>query len=397
MARAYGILSTLEENEGKLAEALSYILKALKYYEKTDVNYIQGLEVAALTRLYSKLGDLKHADEYFGRLAKVSPIISSNPMVGSLILISKGVYFAAKGQWDESNQAFEKIANSRWKGYEGYYAWALQRQGRFTEAKTQRRRVQKRVNQIEERFRRASLQTSFLMPRAVNVGEEVEIRLYAVNVGRRSAVLTKVKGLAPPDCEVVSMPPFCSVHNSSVGLGQKTVGAFQVELIKFRIVFAKPGVYDLQPCLSYLSDLKEIQTSRPETVTVNVQFGSSRIKLGTGEEAPCRFEFKSEAAEKAFNFLVSAFEEDYFRRRLPQEKSGWRTLMDVVKNAQVTMHSVYGRCGRGGKATLELGQLGLIESRFFVGERGRGGNILKLRICYQKEAIKHRLNRNKKS
>jgi tetratricopeptide (TPR) repeat protein len=397
LARAYGILSTLEEDDGKLAEALSYTLKALKYYEKIDANYIQGLEVAALTRLYSKLGDLKHADEYFGRLAKVSPVILSNPMVGSLILISKGVYFAAKGQWDESNQAFEDIAKSRWKGYEGYYAWALERQGRFAEAKAQRSRVQKRVNQIEERFRHAGLQTSFLMPRTINVGEGVEMRLYAVNVGRRSAVLVKVEGLVPSGCEVVSMPPFCSIHHSSVDLGQKTVGAFQVEPIKFRIVFAKPGVYDLQPCLSYLSDLKEIQTSRPEVVTVNAQFGSSKIKLGTGEEPPCRFEFKSEAAEKAFNFLVSAFEEDYFRRRLPQEKSGWRTLMDIVKNAQVTMHSVYGRCGRGGKATIELGQLGLIESRFFAGERGRGGSILKLRICYQKEAIKDRLNQQQKS
>jgi hypothetical protein len=49
---------------------------------------------------------------------------------------------------------------------------------------------------------------------------------------------------------------------------------------------------------------------------------------------------------------------------------------------------MYGRCGRGGKATLELGHLGLVESRFFLGERGRGGRVLKIRIRHEKEIVK---------
>ena len=58
--------------------------------------------------------------------------------------------------------------------------------------------------------------------------------------------------------------------------------------------------------------------------------------------------------------------------------------MQVVKNAQVTMHSIYGRSGKGGKARLELGQLGILETRIFSGERGRGGNIIKIRIKPEK-------------
>jgi tetratricopeptide (TPR) repeat protein len=392
LARAYGILSVLDENDGKLAEALSYTLKALECYEKTDANYIQGLELSALTRLYSKLGDLKRADEYFERMTKLPPIVFSNPLVGSMILISKGIYFAAKSQWNESNQAFENLANFGWKGFEEYYAWALEKQGRFAEAKVQRDRVQKRLKQIEERFRHASLQISFLMPRKVNVGEAVEVRLDIVNVGKSSGTLVRIEGLMPPGSKVTSMTPFCSVQNSSIEFNQKEIGTFQVELIKLRIAFEKPGVYEIQPYFFYLTDEREVRTNSAKPVTVNVQFGTSEGKSRSGEEAPCKFEFKSEAAEKSFNFLVSAFEEDYFRRKLPQEKSGWRTLMEIVRNAPVTMHSMYGRCGRGGKATLELGHLGLVESRFFVGERGRGGRILKLRICYEKEDIKRRVS-----
>ena len=66
--------------------------------------------------------------------------------------------------------------------------------------------------------------------------------------------------------------------------------------------------------------------------------------------------------------------------------------MEIVRNAPVTMHSMYGRTGKGGKATLELERLGIAEKRLFLGERGRGGRILKMRICYEKEPVKMRVS-----
>ena len=40
------------------------------------------------------------------------------------------------------------------------------------------------------------------------------------------------------------------------------------------------------------------------------------------------------------------------------------------------------------RALIELESRGLVEARFFPGERGRGGKILKLRVAYEKEIIK---------
>ena len=112
------------------------------------------------------------------------------------------------------------------------------------------------------------------------------------------------------------------------------------------------------------------------------------------------FQFKSEASSKVFNFLVSSFIEDYMKLRLPMENSGWRTLMDAVKQSKVPVSAVYGRRGRLGKVIGELQRRGLIETRFFQGERGRGGNIMKLRICYEREPVKRQIDlrvaRNKK-
>jgi hypothetical protein len=107
------------------------------------------------------------------------------------------------------------------------------------------------------------------------------------------------------------------------------------------------------------------------------------------ETKPDKIEFKSEAAQKAFDFLVKAFVEDYFRRRLPKARSGWRTLMNIVKETPVSHYSMYGSGKHHGYAASELERLGVVESRIFLGERGRGGRVLKLRVEAEKESIKN--------
>lgn len=66
------------------------------------------------------------------------------------------------------------------------------------------------------------------------------------------------------------------------------------------------------------------------------------------------FEFKNPSAGEAFRFLVTAFVEDYMRRRLPAELSGWRTLMDIVKHGKVSKRMIYGGGSYRGRALSEL-------------------------------------------
>ena len=105
------------------------------------------------------------------------------------------------------------------------------------------------------------------------------------------------------------------------------------------------------------------------------------------------FEFGSEAAEKVFSYIIDAFIEDYMRQKLSLEKSGWRTFMDAIKEGGVPKSSVYSTHGGMGSAISELEKRGLVEIRFFPGERGRGGRILKMRAAYEKEIIKRYVDR----
>ncbi|MGA3111001.1 MAG: BREX system ATP-binding domain-containing protein [Candidatus Bathyarchaeia archaeon] len=396
LARANGILSLLCENEGKLAEALSLILKALEYCNKTDAKYIEGLDLAALTRIYSMLGDLERAYEYCNRMKKLPPGVLSGAMAGKFILLSEGVYFAARGCLKESNQTFEKLDKLGWEWLDTAYVWALEKQGRFEEAKIQRNKIRELLRQTEEQFAHAKVQLCVITPRKIVVRKEFEMRLDTVNVARNSGSLVKVDGILPSDVRVVSLPSFCSLQNNSIELNKTKIGPFEVKSLKLKMAFMKDGAYDLRPSLSYLTDEGEIGTSEAKPIAVTVQNIAAEDKLQSVAQAMRQeLKFESPAAEKAFDFLVSAFREDYLKRRLPEEKSGWRTMIEIVKASGITMNSMYGRSGRGGKARLELGRLRLVESRFFHGERGRGGSVLKLRIRREGVTVKQRFDQQR--
>jgi hypothetical protein len=166
------------------------------------------------------------------------------------------------------------------------------------------------------------------------------------------------------------------------------IGPFQVVTLKIKMSYLSAGIYDLDPCLYYTAEYGKLRSEKAKPITITVELSSSEEKTKSTEIFESKFNFTSEAAEKAFDYLVSAFKKDYLMLRLPMEKSGWRTLMEIVRNAHITRFSVYGRSGQGGKASKELADLGLVESRFFLGERGRGGRIRKMRICYGKEPVK---------
>ena len=108
------------------------------------------------------------------------------------------------------------------------------------------------------------------------------------------------------------------------------------------------------------------------------------------EDAAHKFKFQSpdRHSKMIFDFLVKAFIEDYMRKRLFIEQSGWRSLIQVAAECKLPRYSLYSRQGGCGPTVTELLQKGLVESRTFTGHRGRGGEVMKIRIAYDREPTK---------
>ena len=207
----------------------------------------------------------------------------------------------------------------------------------------------------------------------------MEIRLDLVNVAKESGLLVRVDGLIPPSFEVTSTPSQYGIEDGSLNMRGRKIEPLKVETGKLSLRATEPGVLNLSPQVIYVDELGKFRTSKVEPVAITVH-----PKLA--------FEFKTGAAQRVFEFLTSSFVEDYMRRRMSLEKSGWRTLMEIVKHGEVSKSSVYGGGGRRGRVISELERRGLVEERVFTGERGRGGRIVKMRICYEKETIKRHVD-----
>jgi tetratricopeptide (TPR) repeat protein len=392
MAFACSQLSNIYSHSGKLEEALSIALKEIELCNKTDSSYRKGVACAQLAYLYSLNGNLEEADKYFNTLKKLLPTdVLSNEIHGFCSCL--GVYFFAKGWLDKSDEAFRKAEEFYEKinlGSEIWFrldfAWVLEKRGYIDGAKVQLSLAQKMRENLnsfgETKFGHSNLHLDILVPRYVPIGKDFEMRLELVNVAKNPGIIVKIEGLIPSNAEITSFPSFCRIQDDNLMLNQRKIDPFQVVIIKLRIKLSETGVYKQEPIVSYVDDLGTLRVNKANLISITTQLNPlepTRVGLENNLE---KLEFDSEAAEKAFHYLADTFRQDQFGK-MPVEKSGWRTLMQVMRDAKVTKNDLYGRSGRGGKIIPSLEQMGLIETKYFSGERGRGGQVLKVRVRRQ--------------
>ena len=287
------------------------------------------------------------------------------------------------------------------------YASTLDNQGRSADADVQRAKSLMFTKKIDSQFRNFDLEPSLMLKKEGSVCEEFEVRLEIINVSRCNGFLIAVDNLYSPVFSVSKMPTNYVLAKGSLEFRKQSIAPFQMLTIKFSLCATKEGIYSFSPKIVYIDETGNCKTCMPKAVTIKIS-SVDQLNENPNEKAisvlpvnalseskevsAVGFEFKSETSRKVFDFLVSSFVEDYMRLRLPMEKSGWRTSMDAVKHGKVPASAVYGRKGRSGKVIGELQRRGLVETRFFPGERGRGGNIMKLRICYEKEPVKRQID-----
>jgi hypothetical protein len=349
------------------------------------------------------LGNHVQAREAFGKLMGLPPQVLLNPMIDARLAMA--VFYAGNGEFGTAMKTFDAIlldmqrqnAHGFFVGIsKSYYAWALGRQGRNEEAAKQLREVEECYANIAGMVKHVNVQVSLMAPVRAIVDQVFEIRLDMVNVSRARGSLVAIKDFFPEGLRVCSISAGFNLKNRSVESKEKTLEPFSVASVVLALQAAEAKRFNLTPKVDYIDDFGNNKTAKPQTIQINVSPKPMRTELedsalSTRQE---NIEFGSQAAEKAFDYLLRSFAEDYVRRKMPKEKAGWRTLMDIVRQGKITRHSVYGS-SRGRRQTLaELEQSHLIETRMFSGERGRGGVVRKVRVCYEKENIKRLVDRD---
>jgi tetratricopeptide (TPR) repeat protein len=402
--------SLLLETTGDLEGALAMSLRTLQVSEKTDSPYLQFNNYQMLTREYAKLGDAAHAEEFHTKMMRFFSLIAKK---GTRLAHASGVwgnavFFASRRKWEKANSMFEQslellktaVLSPLFEPMiKEDYAYYLDKQDRTVEANKLREDAQRIRNKNTLLIEPGEVQAFLMACREITVNEELEVRLDVVNISKNPAQLLRVESLLPSAFAVKFTHPQCAIRGDSVDLTGKNLPPFEVETLKFNLQPKRPGIFNLTPSIIFKQ--LAIQEKEEDVLTYAIDpvkiivHPVPKLKESPQSTSPnqlLEFEFKTENAKKTFDFLVTAFVKDYMQSRLPLAWSGWRTMMEIVKHTSVSKHSIYGDGRSRGRAISELEKRGLIEARIFPKERGRGGNITKVRAFYDRDIVKRRID-----
>jgi tetratricopeptide (TPR) repeat protein len=386
VAEAYASMAWIYEAQGEYAKAFSVTQKAWIYAKKTESQWTYAMIYANFTVLYAILGDLQHAEEYYNQLIRMPKEVISNSFVR--LAACKTALAFGKKEWKKGvNPSMEKVVRQS-------YAKALEIQGRLDEAREQSEKAAKLSRKMMRVFEHSNLHGFFLCQKQVVFGSTFMVRLDLINVSRESALVTHVDGLVPAGMKIVRLPDFCSMCGDGLVLHPRTLGPFQSKSVKLFLQAEKVGFFSFYPEISFADGKGHVKKFilSPFMLSVNApSIEQSKETVIAPAPIHIAIEFQSEATHAAFDYLIHSFAEDSMRRRIPLEHAGWRTLMDVVKHTKITKHSLYQSTRGKGKPIAELERLGLVESKYFFGQRGRGGRITKVRVVYNNEAIKSQI------
>jgi hypothetical protein len=226
-------------------------------------------------------------------------------------------------------------------------------------------------------FEHAAIQAYLSASKETMVGGELDIRLDLINVAKSFGLLIRIEELIPSSLKVIALNPAMNIENGSLSLNGMRLEPLKIESLKINAQATEQGTITLNPKVVFVDDSGTFKICRPKPVHVTVK-------------PAVTFEFKVKSADIVFSFLASSFSEDV-KNKTPLDSCGWRSLVDVMKKGHVPRSSVYKVGGGRASAVIELEKQGLVETKIYSGERGRGGNILKLRICCEREDVKRYL------
>jgi hypothetical protein len=222
-----------------------------------------------------------------------------------------------------------------------------------------------------DRFEHAYIRARVSVPDEFIPGEEFQVKLDLANAGTKPGLLVRIEGVVPPRCKVLRVPSYCALEGASLNMRGRRLKPLCVESVSIRVQIPDVAGVSLSPQVVYVDELGNFRTTKLEKVKI----------------LPV-VEFESDVAQGIFNYLVDAFVEDCVKRRLGVEKSGWRSFPQIIKGARVSKRSLYGSSGRLGHGLSELRRKRMVDLKTFLGERGRGGHILRVRIHHAKELVK---------
>ena len=216
-----------------------------------------------------------------------------------------------------------------------------------------------------ERFERADIDARLVtVINGSDSDKNLELEIEISNTGRQSIRLVRLDDAIPPGSSRVDANETERSQGSSLVLSPQRIAPSETVRIRIVIKPEREGLLRLRPRVIFVdeSDFQWDRLMEPRILPTS----------------------------RMIEYLAWSFVKDNTDRRIALPNCGWRTLMEIVKWLKIPRSHVYGesRYGRAFGRQLEtLVKSSLVEYRTFPGERGRGGDITRVRILLDNEDV----------
>ena len=134
-----------------------------------------------------------------------------------------------------------------------------------------------------ERFEHADIQSKVVLDRnEINVGEDAELRIQIVNVGKEPVLLARIENILPESFQLIKSPMGFSFENLRLKILGKQLVPLKTEEIKLTLRSFKSGVFEIRPKIVCVDETGQqiVFTTEPATYTVSDAVLPDRISTG---------------------------------------------------------------------------------------------------------------------
>lgn len=122
-----------------------------------------------------------------------------------------------------------------------------------------------------ERFEHADIQAKLIQhEKEIRVGEDLNLEMQIVNVGKEALTLVKVEDILPSGFQLVGKPEYCHFEDTYLDMKGKRLDPLKTEEIGLILRSFDKGTFEISPRINYVDDTGHKMFRRPEPVTINV-------------------------------------------------------------------------------------------------------------------------------
>jgi tetratricopeptide (TPR) repeat protein len=263
-----------------IPSAVSKALKALEYFKKTDSYLYAGPVHGVLIVAHALAGDTAHVEEYYQKLMSLPEYILKNAPTQVFIAPTLGVYFAAKGDFEKSNQTFSDWlallktvfpnpfleASSR-----QLYSWALSQQGKTREAQVQTEEAQKIVFTTQQRFSHVNVVPNIITVTRPEANQPFPMRIDLVNVSSVASKIIKIYNF-PAELEILKVSSNCAFQDGQVTFKDQGIKRFEVKTVNLKVkASASKPEFPLTLQVTFVNEAGEAKNISHRQMNITVQ------------------------------------------------------------------------------------------------------------------------------